>query len=494
MRHAILSSLLLSLPALAQDLREPLEYDTDGPIIQDGVVEGFWVSSFTGAATLDALAGLAPDARWSQQALDLSRAPAAGVALVFEGILAAPRDGLYTFRVRSPLERRFLLGDVDLGSAGELGLRAGPHRFRVEVLRACADGALAVSWAGPGFDEHELVHEDLQRGRSLRAAGSGWPAQVDPRVGVRKIWEGGHCAFTDLARFGGRLYCCFREGQRHVHGADGKVRVIASQDDGATWESVALLAQEGVDLRDPKLATTPDGRLMLSIGGSVYAQRELVVRAPWVSFSNASGTEFGAPRRALIDERIRSENDWLWRVTWRGDTGYGVVYQPGGLHLARTRDGVEYEHLCSFDLDGRPNETTLRFDAQGRMVALVRREEGDACAYVGKSWPPFENWEWRSTQRRLGGPNFVVLADGTWIGAGRSYHPDGAKTELGPLRLSYGHAAYTPRLQLPSGGDTSYPGMLVEGARLLVSYYSSHEGATSIYLADVPLEVFAGRR
>jgi hypothetical protein len=128
------------------------------------------------------------------------------------------------------------------------------------------------------------------------------------------------------------------------------------------------------------------------------------------------------------------------------------------------------------------------------MVALVRREEGDACAYVGKSWPPFENWEWRSTQRRLGGPNFVVLADGTWIGAGRSYHPDGAKTELGPLRLSYGHAAYTPRLQLPSGGDTSYPGMLVEGARLLVSYYSSHEGATSIYLADVPLEVFADRR
>jgi len=36
---------------------------------------------------------------------------------------------------------------------------------------------------------------------------------------------------------------------------------------------------------------------------------------------------------------------------------------------------------------------------------------------------------------------------------------------------------------LPSGGDTSYPGLLWHEERLWVSYYSSHEGKTSIYLA-----------
>ena len=36
---------------------------------------------------------------------------------------------------------------------------------------------------------------------------------------------------------------------------------------------------------------------------------------------------------------------------------------------------------------------------------------------------------------------------------------------------------------LPSGGDTSYPGIARDGDSVMVSYYSSHEGRTSIYLA-----------
>ena len=46
---------------------------------------------------------------------------------------------------------------------------------------------------------------------------------------------------------------------------------------------------------------------------------------------------------------------------------------------------------------------------------------------------------------------------------------------------------YEPRLTLPSGGDTSYAGMVWHADLLWVSYYSSHEGKTSIYLARVKL-------
>ena len=42
-------------------------------------------------------------------------------------------------------------------------------------------------------------------------------------------------------------------------------------------------------------------------------------------------------------------------------------------------------------------------------------------------------------------------------------------------------------LTLPSGGDTSYPGLVWHDGLLWVSYYSSHEGKTSIYLAKVKL-------
>jgi hypothetical protein len=45
----------------------------------------------------------------------------------------------------------------------------------------------------------------------------------------------------------------------------------------------------------------------------------------------------------------------------------------------------------------------------------------------------------------------------------------------------------TPHVTLPSGGDTSYAGLAWQDGLLWVSYYSSHEGKTSIYLAKVKL-------
>ena len=46
-------------------------------------------------------------------------------------------------------------------------------------------------------------------------------------------------------------------------------------------------------------------------------------------------------------------------------------------------------------------------------------------------------------------------------------------------------SSYEPALTLPSGGDTSYAGMVWHDDFLWMSYYSSHEGGTSIYLAKV---------
>ena len=51
---------------------------------------------------------------------------------------------------------------------------------------------------------------------------------------------------------------------------------------------------------------------------------------------------------------------------------------------------------------------------------------------------------------------------------------------VGRLTLDGG---YEPGLTLPSGGDTSYAGMVWHESVLWVSYYASHEGKTAIYLA-----------
>ncbi len=309
-------------------------------------------------------------------------------------------------------------------------------------------------------------------------------------ISVERIWaRAPHSAFTDLVEFNRKLYCTFREGSGHVpgkEGTNGTIRIIAS-DDGQNWRSVALLTEDHVDLRDPKLSVTPQGRLMVLIGGSYYEGEKLGMRQTRVSFSDKTGTRFSVPKPIIVDAKIKTEADWLWRVTWHQGTGYGVIYQSGGeefkAHLVATRDGLNYQLVTTFDIAGRPNETTLRFNADGEMIAWVRRERGTQNGFIGTSRAPYTNWTWKEQNVRLGGPEFLILPNGKWIGTTRGHLPE-RKTNTYVTWLTR-DGPVTPIVTLPSGGDTSYAGMVVRGDQLLVSYYASHEGKTAIYLATL---------
>ncbi len=312
-------------------------------------------------------------------------------------------------------------------------------------------------------------------------------------LSVERIWDrASHSAFTDLVEFNGKLYCTFREGSGHVpgkEGTNGTIRIIASSD-GQNWQSVALLEEEHVDLRDPKLSVTPDGRLMVLVGGSYYEGEKLGVRHTRVSFSDKTGTRFSFPKPVLVDEKIRTDADWLWRVTWHRGTGYGVIYQSGTdefkAHLVSTRDGINYQLVTTFDIAGRPNEATVRVLSDGEMIVWIRRERGSLNGFIGGSKAPYKEWAWKEQNVRLGGPNFIVLPNRKWIGVTRGYLADKkANTYVAWLSKD---GATEPIVTLPSSGDTSYAGMVVRGDKLWVSYYSSHEGKTAIYLATLNLK------
>jgi len=304
-------------------------------------------------------------------------------------------------------------------------------------------------------------------------------------VSVTKIWDQGqHNAFTDIIRFHDKWFVSFREGEAHVYGEDGKIRIIASND-GEKWESAALMAEEGVDLRDPKLSVTPDGRLMVLAGGSVYKGKEFITRRPRVAFS-----EDGANWGSLIP--VCEDGDWLWRVTWHKGKAYGFsrapIPQEGAeatseewkFTLYTADDGIHYAPVCNPSVPGKPNEATVRFMEDDTMIALVRREGGNTFCWIGTAKPPYTGWSWHETGYRIGGPNFIILPDGSMWAGGR-YHPGGAKTVL----AKFGPQTYEPVLTLPSGGDNSYPGFVWHDGLLWMSYYSSHEGKTSIYLAKL---------
>jgi hypothetical protein len=301
-------------------------------------------------------------------------------------------------------------------------------------------------------------------------------------VTVAKIWDAGaHNAFTDLIRWHDRWYCTFRESDAHV-GGNGRIRVLVSTD-GEAWTSTALIAESGVDLRDPKLSIAPDDRLMLVAGGSVYEGTRYLGRQPRVLFST-DGSTWSAPVRIL------AEGDWLWRVTWHEGTAYGVTYRTEAgdpsewtATLVSSRDGRTFQEVTTFAVPGRPNETTLRFMPDGEMVGLVRREAGNRFAWIGRSKAPYTTWTWRETAHAVGGPNFIRLPDGELWATGRD--SSGSPTTV--LARMTADGGYEPVLTLPSGGDTSYAGMVWRDGLLWISYYASHDGKSAIYLARVKL-------
>ncbi|MES2694432.1 MAG: sialidase family protein [Verrucomicrobiota bacterium] len=311
-------------------------------------------------------------------------------------------------------------------------------------------------------------------------------------VEVKKIWDAGsHNAFTDLIWWQDQWWCTFREADGHV-GGDGAIRILASRD-GVTWKSEAALTEKGVDLRDPKFSVTPKGQLMLNCGGSIYEGKTLKGRRSRVMFS-ADGRSWSAPQKIL------KEGEWCWRVTWHEGTAYSAVYRsvgssqtPGpewGLVLYRSKDGVTWDLMKEMEVKRRPNETTLRFEPNGEMIALVRREAEDTMGYIGRAKAPYTEWTWQTSNHRFGGQNFIKAPDGRWIVGTRDYSNAkkgtfvGAKTILAELESSGGLRVLAT---FPSGGDTSYPGMVWRDGQLAFAYYSSHEGKSAIYFARVKL-------
>jgi len=303
---------------------------------------------------------------------------------------------------------------------------------------------------------------------------------------VRKIWDQApHNAFTDLVRWNDHFYCAFREGRGHVS-TDGKIRILESKDT-MLWQSATLVALQGYDLRDAHLSVTPQGELMLLGGAAPRKQdNQPAPTGTFVCFSK-DGKTWSQPQIVIKPGR------WLWCVTWHKGKAYGVSYPADDnkpfLELLTSSDGIDFQpYVPKLFGEGCPSEVTLRFDSNDTCFALVRRDQiqgQPSSALFGVSRPDYTKWQWHDLGpefNSFGGPNLVQIAGGHWIGAGRM-HDGGAHTALTYIDVKNG--TMTKLLKLPSGGDTSYPGLVWCDGILYVSFYSSHEGKTSIYLAKV---------
>ena len=297
---------------------------------------------------------------------------------------------------------------------------------------------------------------------------------------VKRIWDQSpHNAFTDLIRHENLWYCAFREGEGHVSD-DGKLRVIRSVD-GETWESAALMEWEGGEICDAKLSLTSTGLLMLS-GAVRFHQPRDGNNHQSLTWLSSDGEKWEGPFACPT-----GLGTWRWSATWHDGMGYSLGYSGKDVAgcLYKTRDGKTWEVLRD-SLFPQPetyfNESSLVFDKNDKAYCLLRRDKGPTTAFLGLSQPPYTEWEWKDLGVRVGGPKMIQLTDGRFFAAVRLYD-DQAHTSV--CLVDPVEGSLTECLKLPSGGDTSYAGMVEHEGQLWISYYSSHEEKTAIYLARV---------
>jgi hypothetical protein len=120
------------------------------------------------------------------------------------------------------------------------------------------------------------------------------------------------------------------------------------------------------------------------------------------------------------------------------------------------------------------------------MTAFLRQKYGSPPCQVLESEAPFKEWKTIPPPvNHLSGHCVHTIRGVTYL---MSRTVDYKTRKQGTMIYLYADGKAAPYCELPSGGDCSYPEVALMGDDMLVSYYSSHEGKTNIYLAVVPLK------
>jgi hypothetical protein len=315
-----------------------------------------------------------------------------------------------------------------------------------------------------------------------------------------------HNAWGDLIQFKGRFYVGFRSNPKgHLFNENSEAVIIVS-DDGDNWEVALRYTDSNRILRDPHFAIL--GERLYAVSGS-HNQVDDQFLSYCVSTSDGVNWSDLRPLEG-------TEGKFLWRVTAYDGKIYANEHRvlnppPGGSDydgdlasrsaIMVSDDGETYRDFVTFPQEGG-NETGFEFEDDGTLLAVMRTIGlPPHNAVVWRAKPPYSEWTRTMLHRFIGGPMLAKWGKRYLVG-GRRFEgevasgTDGAHMSIGWLEgLGPGempHLVEGP--DLPSGGDTSYPGFTaLSDTEALVSYYSSHEGSrskvapASIYVARISI-------
>lgn len=301
------------------------------------------------------------------------------------------------------------------------------------------------------------------------------PVPVGPSSVRTLIADGRHNAFTSLARWHDQFWLSFRSGLAH-NSADADCVVMHSLD-GDTWKE-AMRIDVAPDDRGGHFLATPR-RLILYLGAMAGPKLQ-----SYVLYTD-DGKDWTKPEPVL-------EPQWIF---WKPLEHDGRFYANAHLkaegkdagakresRLITSTDGLKWTTVSTVRKGSMESETTFFFGPSEHLYAFLRQKYS-VPGFIMESDPPYERWGQRPAGVHFSG-HCVRTFRGVDYLFSRTYKP---KKEMGTSIYTFADGKLTPYCELPSGGDCSYAEAVEVGDEMLVSYYSSHETSTNIYLARVPL-------
>ena len=306
----------------------------------------------------------------------------------------------------------------------------------------------------------------------------GWTDPPAKPLAVRKlVADGRHNAFTALVRWQDALWLAFRTADSHANG-EADIVVLRSSD-GEAW-SEALRLNVLPDDRDPQFLATP-GRLLMylpSLEGSKLTS--------FVTHTS-DGQTWTKPEPVYQPQFI------LWKPFADGEGFLATAHKKvesaeGGkareVHLIASRDGLAWEKVSTIRAGNWESETTVLRSDGDQLTAFIRTKYSVA-GHIMEAMAPYAEWKERPAGVHLSGHSIHTFEGVTYL---FSRTMDDAGANQGTMIYTYEEGSLKPYCQLPAGGDCSYPEAVQTDGEMLVSYYSTHEGDTNIYLARVPLK------
>jgi hypothetical protein len=277
--------------------------------------------------------------------------------------------------------------------------------------------------------------------------------------------------------------------------------IILASDDAKEWHQVHRFRVAKRDTRDPHFLVFKE-RLFVYTGtwysGATTLPRDqydLNLHLGYAAWS-VDGTKWHSP--ILLDGTF---GHYIWKANTFGGKAYlcgrrkidfevlarGEPRETESLML-ESDDGLIWRKRATFqEIAG--DETAFQFEQDGTVIGIGRR--GGDKAQLLQSSPPYTKWKRTELNRYIGGPLIIRWGDRYVVGGRKMIDKQGPKTSMYWLVGTDLHEF----AELPSGGDTSYPGFIeFSPTRAMMSWYSSHEkdekgrSITAIYLADLEIE------